>query len=81
MHLAAPNHPDGLESTQEHPGEGFGEGGDALGGVDASRRVLFEALENYRAELARVEAEAVGHLAAAEGVRVSGELERDSGNR
>ncbi|GAQ80909.1 Zinc finger RING-type domain containing protein [Klebsormidium nitens] len=82
MHQTAPN-PSVLETAQEHPGEATGDGTEPLDGVDASRRVLLEALDNYRAELARVEAEAVGHLATArpaEGVRISSDLERNVGD-
>eukprot|EP00243_Klebsormidium_subtile_P012368 TRINITY_DN74_c0_g1_i1.p1 TRINITY_DN74_c0_g1~~TRINITY_DN74_c0_g1_i1.p1 ORF type:complete len:331 (-),score=34.26 TRINITY_DN74_c0_g1_i1:573-1565(-) len=77
MHQTAPHNPDSLETTE-------GDGAAPLGGVDASRRVLFEALDNYRAELARVEAEAVEHLAAAQTAQaggISGELERSPGSR
>ena len=55
-----------LETTEEHPGGEAGEGANSQASINTSRRVFLEALEHYRAELARVEAEAVGHLAAAE---------------
>jgi hypothetical protein len=60
-----------LETTAELPGEGTGEEPTPREGV---HRVFFDALEHYRAELARVEAEAAGHLVAArlsEGLGVS----------
>lgn len=63
-----------LESTAELPGEGTGEEPTPREGAQSVHRVFFDALEHYRAELARVEAEAAGHLAAArpsEGLGVS----------
>jgi hypothetical protein len=63
-----------LETTAELPGEGTGEEPTPREGAQSVHRVFFDALEHYRAELARVEAEAAGHLAAArpsEGLGVS----------